>query len=112
MAYNIKVQDREHADDVQNIVANGIQIPFPDMFFDVVMMFATFHHFSDPVGLLKHLGNKLKDDGVILLMCEPIGHVFSEDGSGDFMSELRRGVYEQSFMPWEYREMLKSRASK
>ena len=35
-----------------------------------------------------------------------IGHVFSEDGSGDFMSELKRGVYEQSLMPWEYREML------
>lgn len=106
MAYNIKMKSRGDVNDIRNIVANGMQVPFREEFFDAIIMFATFHHFSDPIGLLKQLRGKLRADGVLLLMCEPIGHVFSEQGSGDFLSELKRGVYEQSFMPWEYREML------
>ena len=105
MTFNIR---GEGANDVtiKNLVSNGMSLPFRPGSLDVIMMFATFHHFPDPIALLEHLKSKLKDDGIICLMCEPIGHVFRETGAVEFIGELNRGVYEQSFMPWEYRDML------
>lgn len=105
MTLNIREKNKGSAA-VRNIVANGMQLPFEPKSLDAIIMFATFHHFPDPIALLVHLRSKLKDDGIICLMCEPIGHVFHDTGANEFIDELNRGVYEQSFMPWEYRDML------
>ncbi|MFH5924538.1 class I SAM-dependent methyltransferase [Roseomonas xinghualingensis] len=104
MTYNIK--EGLCSASVRNVVANGMNLPFPPDFADSILLFATFHHFPDPVALLRHLTTRIKPGGLLLLMCEPIGHVFHDGAPADFMSELERGVYEQSFMPWEYRAML------
>ena len=92
---------------VTNIVGDGMNLPFPDGFFDAIMMFATFHHFPDPVALLRHLKTKLAANGQIFLMCEPIGHAFAESGYDGYVRELEHGAYEQAFMPWEYEAMIR-----
>lgn len=92
---------------VTNIVGDGMNLPFPDGFFDAIMMFATFHHFPDPVALLRHLKTKLSADGQILLMCEPVGHAFAESGYDGYVRELEHGAYEQAFLPWEYETMIR-----
>lgn len=92
---------------VTNIVGDGMNLPFPDGFFDAIMMFATFHHFPDPVTLLRHLKTKLAKDGQIFLMCEPIGHAFAESNYDAYVRELEHGAYEQAFLPWEYEAMIR-----
>lgn len=91
---------------VKSIVADGCDLPFADQSLDVVTMFATFHHFPDPIGLLKHLGTKVKADGLVCLMCEPIGHVTAQHDYPAYFQELEAGVNEQSFEIWEYMAML------
>mgnify|MGYP001207969239 CR=1 FL=1 len=93
---------------VTHIVGDGMNIPFPDGYFDAIVMFATFHHFPDPIGLLNHLRTKLATDGRIFLMCEPIGHVFAESNYEGYIRELEHGAYEQSFQPWEYAAMIRA----
>lgn len=99
-------QRAENRSGVTFIAADGTDLPFPDHSFDCVAMFATFHHFPDPIGLLRHLRTKLRQGGLLCLMCEPIGHVFRDHAAPEYVAELRRGVNEQSFQPWEYRDML------
>lgn len=99
-------QRAQNRSDVIFVAANGDDLPVPDRSVDCVAMFATFHHFRNPVELLKHLRMKLKYGGLLVLMCEPIGHVFRESVYPDYVIELRNGVNEQSFQPWEYRDML------
>jgi SAM-dependent methyltransferase len=93
---------------VTHVVADGCALPFPDGSVDVIAMFATFHHFPDPVGFLSHLKRKLRPSGRIYLLCEPIGHVFADSDYPEYFAELEAGVYEQSFMPWEYEQMLEA----
>ena len=92
---------------VTHIVGDGMNIPFADGYFDAIVMFATFHHFPDPIGLLRHLRTKLATDGRMFLMCEPIGHVFAESNYVGYIRELEHGAYEQSFQPWEYAAMIR-----
>ncbi|MGA0564983.1 class I SAM-dependent methyltransferase [Ancylobacter sp. VNQ12] len=92
---------------VTNIVGDGMNLPFPDGFFDAIMMFATFHHFPDPVALLRHLKTKLAKNGQIFLMCEPVGHAFAESNYEAYVRELEHGAYEQAFLPWEYEAMIR-----
>lgn len=68
-------------------------------------MFATFHHFPDPVGLLKSLSKYISESGLICLMCEPLGHVHRATMPKEFEEELLKGVNEQSFELWEYQQM-------
>jgi SAM-dependent methyltransferase len=95
-------------DGIKSVIADGSNVPFQDSSFDAIVMFAAFHHFLDPIGLLKHLAKKLKNDGIICLLCEPIGHVFPEYNNSDFIAELKNGVYEQSFEIWEYVELIEA----
>jgi SAM-dependent methyltransferase len=90
---------------VRFVVADGMNLPFRARSVDVIAMFATFHHFPDPTGLLRHLAQFVVDDGLICLMCEPIGHVHRDTQSESFVGELLRGVNEQSFELWEYAQM-------
>lgn len=91
---------------VRSIVGDGANLPFPDGSLDVIVMFATFHHFPDPIGLLRHLGEKINPDGLVCLLCEPIGHVTVQHNYPEYFRELEMGVNEQSFEVWEYAAML------
>jgi SAM-dependent methyltransferase/uncharacterized protein YbaR (Trm112 family) len=95
-------------DGIKSVIADGSNVPFQDNSFDAIVMFAAFHHFLDPIGLLKHLACKLKQDGMICLLCEPIGHVFPEYNNSEFITELKNGVYEQSFEIWEYIQLIEA----
>ena len=98
---------RQSHPSVQSVAADGTKLPFPDGYFDVIVTFATFHHFPDPIGLLKHLRTKLYPGGLICLLCEPVGQVYRDGAPREFIAELKRGVYEQSFALWEYEEMFR-----
>jgi len=87
------------------IVADGMALPFKPRAIDMLMMFATFHHFPDPIGLLSRLAEFVADDGLLCLMCEPIGHPHADFVDAGYVAELRRGVNEQSFELWEYQQM-------
>ena len=89
-----------------NVVADGMDLPFADGSVDLITLFATFHHFPDPVGLLRHLAKKIKPHGLICLMCEPVGQPFAETLAPDFRRELEHGAYEQAFTRWEYTAMV------
>ena len=90
---------------IEFIVADGMALPMPPRSIDMIVLFATFHHFPDPIGLLKHLRDFVTDDGLICLMCEPLGHVHLDTIDKGYLEELRRGVNEQSFELWEYQQM-------
>jgi SAM-dependent methyltransferase len=92
---------------VQSVAADGMNLPFPTGSLDVIVTFATFHHFPDPIGLLKHLRTKLSPGGLICLLCEPVGQVYRDGAPREFIEELKRDVYEQSFALWEYAEMFR-----
>jgi SAM-dependent methyltransferase len=87
-----------------NALGDGMKLPFKDGSVDAIVMFATFHHFPDPVGFLASLKPKLSEGGLIMLFCEPMGHVFRANAPEDFIRELGHGAYEQSFLLWEYRD--------
>jgi SAM-dependent methyltransferase/uncharacterized protein YbaR (Trm112 family) len=92
---------------VNYVAASGTALPFADGTFDCICIFASFHHFFDLVGLLRHLGRKLRRGGIVCLMCEPVGHVFRATVAPEYRNELLNGVNEQSFQPWEYRDLLR-----
>ncbi len=95
----------DNADRVRFIVADGMDLPMQPRSIDMIVLFATFHHFPDPIGLLSRLSDFVADDGLICLMCEPIGHLHPDTVTQDFLDEIRRGVNEQSFALWEYQQM-------
>ena len=87
---------------IQDVVADGMRLPFANKSLDLVVMFATLHHFPDPVGLLRHLASKLAPGGLICVCCEPVGQVASENIPPGFRDELLAGICEQAFQPWEW----------
>lgn len=93
---------------VKFVVADGMALPVRHRSIDMLVMFATFHHFPDPIGLLSRLSEYVADDGLICLLCEPIGHVHCDTIPDEYRKEIRRGVNEQSFQLWEYQQMFKS----
>ena len=90
---------------VQFVIADGMALPMAPRSIDMLVMFATFHHFPDPVGLLTRLSDYVTDDGLICLMCEPLGHVRADNLPDEYLEEIRKGVNEQSFELWEYEQM-------
>ncbi len=90
---------------VQFVIADGMALPMAPRSIDMLVMFATFHHFPDPVGLLTRLSDYVADDGLICLMCEPLGHVRADNIPDEYLEEIRKGVNEQSFELWEYEQM-------
>ncbi len=88
---------------IQDVLGDGMRLPFADGSLDAVVMFATLHHFPDPAGLLRHLRSKLAPGGVICVLCEPVGHVSHDTLPPPFRDELLGGICEQAFEPWEWR---------
>ncbi len=86
--------------DVQNL-------PFPEAFFDAIVMFATLHHFPDPGAVLRSLRQHLRPGGFIGLFCEPVGHIWPGAVDPDFAEELHHGVNEQSFTLAEYAQIFR-----
>jgi SAM-dependent methyltransferase len=99
------IRDTKSSTGVTYLVSDAMNLPFADRSIDVFAMFATFHHFPDPVGLLRHLSKKLTHGGLIALLCEPIGHVWRSAIPDVYRDELLKGVNEQSFALWEYAQM-------
>lgn len=94
-------------DSITYLVADGMNLPLQPGWADIIVMFASFHHFPDPIGLLKRLSQFLAPDGLICLISEPIGHVQRHTQPPDYLRELQRGVNEQSFALWEYAQIFK-----
>jgi SAM-dependent methyltransferase/uncharacterized protein YbaR (Trm112 family) len=84
------------------LCADAEDLPFPPAFFDAVVMFATLHHFPDPSRVLSHVATRVRPGGFIGVLCEPVGHAHPGAVDPEFLSELRKGVNEQSFTASEY----------
>jgi SAM-dependent methyltransferase len=87
---------------VSFLCADAEDLPFPPGFFDAVVMFATLHHFPDPARVLGHVATRVRPGGFVGVLCEPVGHIHPGSTSEEFLSELRKGVNEQSFTASEY----------
>uniref|UniRef100_UPI0025D13D2A class I SAM-dependent methyltransferase n=1 Tax=uncultured Sphingomonas sp. TaxID=158754 RepID=UPI0025D13D2A len=87
---------------VSFLCADAEDLPFPPAFFDVVVMFATLHHFPDPSRVLGHVATRVRPGGFVGVLCEPVGHIHPGTINPEFLSELRKGVNEQSFTAPEY----------
>jgi SAM-dependent methyltransferase len=105
------VQDRRESERawrrVIQICGDANNLPFEDRYFDCVVLFATLHHFPDPVQTLRHIAAKITQSGFIGLLCEPVGHVHPGAVEPNFLRELERGVNEQSFLAREWAQIIK-----
>ena len=88
--------ERRGVSNVETVIADCHALPFADASLDAVVMFATLHHFPDPVRLLRHLRTKLAPGGLICVLCEPVSHVAREDLPDDYRKELLDGICEQA----------------
>jgi SAM-dependent methyltransferase len=84
-------------------------IPFSDDSLDVILMFATLHHLLDPAHTLQMLAQKIRPEGFIAVLCEPVGHYYCPQKTdpaacmdAEFLEALRLGVNEQTFSLDEY----------
>ncbi|MDQ2802379.1 MAG: class I SAM-dependent methyltransferase [Pseudomonadota bacterium] len=93
---------RSRGQHIACLCADAEDLPFPPGFFDAIVLFATLHHFPDPVRLLGHLATRLRAGGFIGVLCEPVGHIDVAAVDRLFLAELRKGVNEQSFTAAEY----------
>jgi SAM-dependent methyltransferase len=92
---------------VQYVCADASDFPFAPKSFDVIAMFSTFHHFADPIHVLRGMKQLLKDDGLLALLCEPVGHYLDASDHKEYVRELELGVNEQSFSLEEYQFIFK-----
>jgi SAM-dependent methyltransferase/uncharacterized protein YbaR (Trm112 family) len=84
------------------ICADVNSLPFPDQFFDCIVIFSSLHHFPDLPFTLRELSKKIQPNGFIAVLCEPVGHYFGDNISVELLSELQKGVNEQTFSLTEY----------
>lgn len=87
---------------VEFVAADANRLPFGDGVFDCAVMFATLHHFLDPVACLKELMRTVRPDGFVAILCEPIGSYRAETLSEQFKADLDQGINEQIFTAEEY----------
>jgi SAM-dependent methyltransferase/uncharacterized protein YbaR (Trm112 family) len=95
-------QIKQNIERISFICADANDIPFPDDYLDCITMFASLHHFPDLSITLRSLGKKIKPEGFIAVLCEPVGHYYGEEIDPLFREELLKGVNEQSFSLAEY----------
>lgn len=82
------------------ICADAMNVPFRENSFDAVVMFSTLHHFPEPEILLARLAKLLRPDGLIAVMCEPVGDSLEDPAT---LRDLQKGINEQVFSLDEYR---------
>jgi SAM-dependent methyltransferase len=74
------------------VSCDGVDLPFADGSFDGVMLIAAFHHFADPVKLLREARRVTAPDGFVFLGCDSC---VPEPHDGEYRGELARGINEQ-----------------
>lgn len=94
--------------EVQFICADAHALPFPDATFDAIILSSALHHFPDVREFLRSLSCKLRPDGFIAALSEPIGHYYGADISQEFLNDLLKGVNEQTFTLAEYADIFRS----
>jgi SAM-dependent methyltransferase len=72
--------------------------------FDLVVMFSALHHMNEPAKFLVNIKRILTDDGIIAVMCEPVGASLGDEG---FIRDFKNGINEQLFEYDEYLELFK-----
>ena len=87
------------AENLAFLCADATSLPFEDCTFDVVTMFATLHHFAAPEALLAECRRVLADDGVVAVLCEPVGSTLEASVT---IRDLEKGINEQVFTVAEY----------
>jgi ubiquinone/menaquinone biosynthesis C-methylase UbiE len=89
------------------IACDATSLPLASATVDGVVMYASFHHFADPVALLAEFRRVLVPGGFVALMCEPCA---PDPEEATYLRDLRKGINEQNFAPEEYLEIF-SRAA-
>ena len=84
------------------VCADANNLPLADQTFDAVVMFATLHHFPDPERLLAECRRLVKPDGLVAVLCEPVGSTLE---SGVTLRDLNKGINEQVFTADGYLRM-------
>lgn len=84
-----KAQDRS----TTHVRLAAERLPIRDGALDVVTFRRALHHFDDPAAVLRECARALKPDGQILLLCEPVAHVYDDETR----NLIRAGVNEQVF---------------
>ncbi len=74
------------------ISCEGTQLPFAPGSFDGVMMLAAFHHFADPVRLLREAARIAGPGGFIYMGCDSCA---PDPTDPQYLEDLRSGVNEQ-----------------
>lgn len=97
------VASRVLSQPVRHICAEVNNLPFPEAFFDGVVVFASLYHQADPVAALRALRAHLRPGGFIGLLCEPLSRTRSDAiaPSGQAL-EAKPIPREQSFSLDEY----------
>ncbi|MBE9012564.1 methyltransferase domain-containing protein, partial [Pseudanabaenaceae cyanobacterium LEGE 13415] len=93
--------------DVQFICADANNLPFADRTFDAIVLASTLHHFADVVGFLRSIARKLQPGGFIAALSEPVGHYYGASIPYELLRDLRTGVNEQTFTPFEYADIFR-----
>lgn len=96
---------RESRPNIKFIAADALRQPFADGVFDCAVLFATLHHLLDPVGCLREMRRVVRPNGIIAILCEPIGSYRAETLSAEFRGDLEDGINEQIFTDEEYARM-------
>ena len=90
------------------LASDAARLPFNPGTFDGVVLFATLHHFADPIGCLKEFRRVLKPDGFVMMGTEPVGTYMAETVDSKLLKELESGINEQVFTTQEYQRMFLS----
>ncbi len=93
---------------MQFLASDAARLPFNPGTFDGVVLFATLHHFADPVACLKEFRRVLKPDGFVMMGTEPVGTYMAETVDSKLLKELESGINEQVFTTQEYQRMFLS----
>lgn len=89
----------ELTDSLAFVSCDGCELPFAEAAFDGVMMFAAFHHFADPHGLLREIKRVVRPGGFVFVGCE---NCKPDPTDPQYREELRRGVNEQMWTLEEF----------
>jgi len=92
-----RLANRQFGGSINFFVGDANALPFPDGFFDAILMFSSIHHMPDPGASLRHCARKLKPGGLIGVLCEPIGHYYGDNIAPLLLNELKEGLNEQTF---------------
>ncbi|MGI8907195.1 MAG: methyltransferase domain-containing protein [Candidatus Sumerlaeaceae bacterium] len=93
----------------QRAIADADYLPFPDAFFDYVVLRAVAHHLFDLPRFMREANRVLKPGGQLLLIAEPLASVLdraAEYSEGDL--DYEEGMHETRPYFYKYRRGLKA----